>query len=161
MKDLYNLLIIVLAPTAGPINVQVSNTSSTSLLATWNAPPLNETHGIIREHSIRYQDIACGVGNVSSITWVERTVNGSTTSLDITGLMKWTCYEVQVRAVTIKNGIYSRSVKQRTSEDGKMINQPTSYSEQTFEPLFQSLSQKSVAQSDWSILDDEKFQRSC
>ena len=49
-------------------------------------------------------------------------MNGYATSLDITGLIKWTCYEVQVRAVTIKNGIYSGSVKQRTSEDGKMIN---------------------------------------
>ena len=118
---MYYLLIIILAPTAAPTNVQVSNTSSTNLLVTWNPPSLNETHGIISEYTVQYRSIGCGAGAVSSMSWVERTVNVPTTSLDISGLMKWSCYEVQVRAVTIKNGIYSGSVKQRTSEDGKRI----------------------------------------
>ena len=116
---MYILLIITLAPTAGPTNVQVSNTSSTSLLVTGNRPPDNETHGIIREYTVRYRGIGCNVGAVSKLPWVEKTVIGSTTSLNISHLMKWSCYEVQVRAVTIKNGIYSGSVEQRTSEDGK------------------------------------------
>ena len=68
-------------------------------------------------------NIGCGAGAgaVSSMSWVERTVNVPATSLDISGLMKWSCYEVQVRAVTIKNGIYSVSVKEWTSENGKRI----------------------------------------
>ena len=76
---------------------------------------------MIREYTVQHRSIGCGAGAVSSMSWVERTVNVPTTSLDISGLMKWSCYEVQVRAVTIKNGIYSVSVKERTSEDGKRI----------------------------------------
>ena len=49
-------------------------------------------------------------------------------SLDITGLMKWSCYEVQVRAVTIKNGPWSGIVQQRTSEDGKLKDLLSIYS---------------------------------
>ena len=110
------------APTAGPTNVQVSNTSSTSKLVTWNPPPQNETHGIICQYDIRYRKVECNSSaNNSSSAWIERTVKGSTTSLDITGLMKWSCYEVEVRAVTIKNGPWSGTVERRTSEDGKII----------------------------------------
>ena len=110
------------APTAVPTNLQVSNTSSTSKRVTWNPPPQNETHGIIRQYDIRYQKVECNSSaNNSSSAWVERNVNGSTTSLDITGLMKWSCYEVEVRAVTIKNGPWSGTEERRTSEDGKII----------------------------------------
>ena len=42
-------------------------------------------------------------------------------SFDITGLMKWSCYEVQVGAVTVKNGKWSDTVEHQTSEDGKEV----------------------------------------
>ena len=42
-------------------------------------------------------------------------------SFDITGLMKWSCYEVQVGAVTVKNGKWGDTVEHRTSEDGKEV----------------------------------------
>ena len=118
-------MIIVVAPTAGPTNVQVSNTSSTSLRVTWNRPPQNETHGMIRQYILRCREVECDNGSVSSLRWNEETVNGSTTSFDITGLIKWNCYEVQVRAVTIENGVWSEVIKHRTSEDGKMEVLPT------------------------------------
>ena len=44
---------------------------------------------------------------------------GSMTSYDITGLTEWSCYDVQVVAVTIGDGAWSEVVRQRTSEDGK------------------------------------------
>ena len=76
-------------------------------------------HGIIREYHIWYRKVQCNSTANSSLGWVEETVSGSTLSLDITGLMKWSCYEVQVRAVTVGNGNWSETVQQRTSEDGK------------------------------------------
>ena len=119
MREISKLLIFLSAPTAGPTDVQLSNTSSTSLHTTWDRPLLNETHGIIRQYVIRYREEQCNSNGNSSLGWVVETVNGSTTSLDITGLVKWSCYEVQVRAVTIMNGPWSGTVQQRTSEDGK------------------------------------------
>ena len=119
MRDISKPLIFLSAPTTGPTDVQVSNTSSGSLLVTWDRPLLNETHGIIRQYVIRYRKVHCNSNANSSLGWVVETVNGSTTSLDITGLVKWNCYEFQVRAVTIMNGPWSGTVQQRTSEDGK------------------------------------------
>ena len=45
------------APTAGSTKVQVSNTNSTSLRVTWNQPPQNETHGMIREYILCYLEV--------------------------------------------------------------------------------------------------------
>ena len=119
VREISKLLIFLSAPTTGPTDVQVSNASSTRLRVTWDRPLLNETHGIIRQYVMRYRKVQCNSNANSSLSWVVETVNGSTTSLDITGLVKWSCYEVQVRAVTIMNGPWSRTVQQRTSEDGK------------------------------------------
>ena len=121
MREISKLLIFLSAPTAGPTDVQVSNTSSTSLRVTWDRPLLNETHGIIRQYIIRYRKVQCYSNANSSLSWVVGTVNGSATSLDITGLVKWSCYEIQVRAVTIINGPRSGTVQQRTCEDGKWM----------------------------------------
>ena len=59
------------APTAGPTNVQVSNTSSTNLRVIWNRPPQNEAHGMIRQYILRYRKVECDNGSVSSLGWNE------------------------------------------------------------------------------------------
>ena len=119
MREISKLLIFLSAPISGPTDVQVSNTSSTSLRVIWDRLFPNETHGIIRQYVIRYHKVQCNSNGNSSLGWVVETVNGSTTSLDITGLVKWSCYEVQVRAVTIMNGPWSGTVQQNSSEDIK------------------------------------------
>ena len=43
--------------------------------------------------------------------------NSSMLSLDIAGLMKLSCYEVQVRYFTVENGTLSETVLQRKSKD--------------------------------------------
>ena len=48
--------------------------------------------------------------------------SGTVRSFDITDLAKWSCYGIQIRAVTIKNGKWSDEISQRTSEYGKMID---------------------------------------
>ena len=47
------------------------------------------------------------------------TVNGNTMSTKLPNLTKWSCYEIQILAVTIKNGVWSDVKKHRTSEDGR------------------------------------------
>ena len=110
-----------IAPTSGPLNVQVSNTSSTSLGVTWVRPPPNETHGVIRQYDIRYQRVDCDSSATALSNWAHKIVDGSVLSTEITNLEKWSCYAVQVRAVTIKDGVWSNKVQQRTSEDGTII----------------------------------------
>ena len=110
-----------IAPTSGPLNVQVSNTSSTSLGITWVRPPPNETHGVIRQYDIRYQRVDCNSSATALSNWAHKIVDGSISSSDITNLVKWSCYAVQIRAVTIKDGVWSYKVQQRTSEDGITI----------------------------------------
>ena len=46
-------------------------------------------------------------------------MNSTTTSLELIQLIKWSCYIVQVRAVTTKNGTWNKAVIHRTNEDGK------------------------------------------
>ena len=110
-----------IAPTSGPLNVQVSNTSSTSLGVTWVRPPPNETHGVIRQYDIRYQIVDCNSIATALSNWAHKIVDGSVLSTEITNLENWSCYAVQVRAVTIKDGVWSNKVQQRTSEDGTII----------------------------------------
>ena len=110
-----------IAPTSGPLNVQVSNTSSTSLSITWVRPPPSETHGVFRQYDIRYQRVDCNSSATALSNWAHKIVDGSILSSDITNLVKWSCYAVQIRAVTIKDGVWSDKVQQRTSEDGIII----------------------------------------
>ena len=110
-----------IAPTSGPLNIQVSNTSSTSLGVTWVRPPLNETHGVIRQYDIRYQRVNCSSSATVLSNWAHKIVDGSVLSTEITNLTKWSCYAIQIRAVTIKDGVWSDKVQQQTSEDGIII----------------------------------------
>ena len=111
----------IIAPTSGPLNVQVSNTSSTSLGITWVRPPPSETHGVIRQYDIRYQRVNCSSSATALSKWAQKIVDSSVTSTDITNLVKWSCLVVHIRAVTIKDGVWSDKVQQRTSEDGIII----------------------------------------
>ena len=110
-----------LAPTAEPSNVKVSNASSTSLNVTWNPPPPSETHGKIRQYSIRYRKVNCKTTSSDLGAWTFVYTNETLRFTTITGLAKWSCYAVQVCAVTIKNGKWSTEILCRTNEDGKII----------------------------------------
>ena len=63
----------------------------------------------------------CSTNGTNLTLWTSVTVNGSSTSTELTSLMKWSCYEVQVRALTIKNGVWCDAKKYRSSEDGKVL----------------------------------------
>ena len=113
--------IFLSAPTGAPQSVNVTVTSSTTLELKW-APPLKaETNGVIREYSIRYRQVECTTNGTNLTAWTTSTVNGSKTSTELKNLAKWSCYEVQIRAVTIKSGVWSDSKQSRTREDGKRV----------------------------------------
>ena len=57
----------------------------------------------------------------NALSWSTVTVNGSLTSLELNNSTKWSCYTVQVRAVTIESGTWSETKQHRTREDGKKV----------------------------------------
>ena len=117
----WSSIVYFLAPTAGPSNFQVLNTSSTSLAATWDPPHQNETHGIIRKYSVRYREVICGSTWENLTSWTLININSAVRFAEIKELTKWSCYAVQVNAATVKDGKWSGEIICRTSEDGKMI----------------------------------------
>ena len=60
----------------------------------------------------------CSSSATALSNWTHKVVDGSVFSTEITNLEKWSCYPVQIRAVTIKDGVWSDKLQQRTSEDG-------------------------------------------
>ena len=114
-------IVFFLAPRAEPLNVKVVNASSTSLIVTWNPPPPSETHGKIRQYINRYRKVNCKATSSNLKAWTHISTNETLRFTTITGLAKWSCYAIQVSALTIKNGKWSTEIQRRTSEDGRMI----------------------------------------
>ena len=110
-----------LAPTGAPLKFKVSNTSSTTLRVTWDRPPEKETHGKIRRYDIRYRKVDCDSNLTSNASWTYKVVSANLASSEIGNLTKWSCYQVQIRAVTILSGVWSETKRRRTSEDGKKL----------------------------------------
>ena len=97
----------------------VTNTSSSSLNATWSAPPIEEAHGIIRNYLIKYKEVQCSFQPYDTIDTVVRkeTVQGDVYSVILDGLKYWKCYQVNVTAVTVDEGPYATEDETRTSEN--------------------------------------------
>ena len=109
------------APTAPPGNLKVFNLSSTSLNATWSAPPINETHGHIRYYLIKYWEVECTTFSYDShkLTVLTKTVASSLQSVIVDGLDYWKCYQLNVSAVTVGEGPYATDIETRTTENGE------------------------------------------
>ena len=91
------------------------------LRVTWDRPPENETHGNICQYDIRYRKVDCDSNLTSNASWTYQVVSGNLTSGEIGNLTKWSCYQVQIRAVTILKGVWNEIKQRRTSEDGKAL----------------------------------------
>ena len=126
-------ILCFVAATGPPLNVTVIDTSSTTLQVTWDPPSEAETHGLIHQYDIQYRQVDCtGVGKsqtngtnpangTNALSWSTLTTNGSLTYVELNNLTKWSCYEVQVRAVPISSGVWSETKEGRTREDGKKV----------------------------------------
>ena len=118
-----NILLIFTAPTAPPGNLIVFNTSSTSLNATWSAPPIDKTHGHIRFYLIKYREVNCSRDSYGNVDETIRnvTVRGDVYSVILDSLAYWKCYQVNVTAVTVGEGPYATDAETRTSENGDYV----------------------------------------
>ncbi len=110
-----------LAPTAAPESFTVTNKSASSLQLNWLLPPKEKTHGVIRHYLIRYRVVNCSNGKDISAGWNETTVRSNLTTTIIGKLSFWTCYDVNISAVTVGEGPFANQKKKRTSEHGMLF----------------------------------------
>ncbi|XP_048584451.1 uncharacterized protein LOC5515158 isoform X2 [Nematostella vectensis] len=99
-------------PSLPPANITVHNTTSTSLLVSWDPVPSGFAHGVVLGYRVMHRrfnsNTSYGVTNISS----------GTRETDLVGLEKFTVYEVRVLAFTRKgDGAVSNTTDARTDED--------------------------------------------
>ncbi|XP_022808474.1 uncharacterized protein LOC111345455 [Stylophora pistillata] len=101
------------APSRPPSNFYVTATSSTTVTASWQLPPVDSRNGIIKGFKVFYKR------KDSAGSGIILTINGeSTFNKNVTGLNKYTEYEFQVLAFTsVGDGPNSSVVVKRTGED--------------------------------------------
>ncbi|CAH3116195.1 unnamed protein product [Pocillopora meandrina] len=113
------------APSQAPTKFSVSASSSTSITASWLLPPVNSRHGIIKGFKLFYKR----KGSYDSATSLNIR-GGATQSKIVTGLDKYTEYELQVLAFTSAgDGPKSPSQVVRTREDAPDAPTFLSYSD--------------------------------
>ena len=103
----------VTVPSQAPVNLRVVSKTSTSIIVSWQPPPLDSRNGIIIGFKLFYKRKAS--------TDLGHTVNISNTlTHNAIRLLKYTEYEFQVLAFTqIGNGPSSSVLATRTKQDGK------------------------------------------
>lgn len=111
---------MILAPSKPPSNFTVKTISSTSIAASWQLPPVDSRHGIIIGFKLYYKKR--GIPRLETSITIK---NGMVRSKPVTGLAKFTEYELQVLAFTsVGDGPKSSIRVERTKEDGKSLVNP-------------------------------------
>ena len=108
-------MLFILVPSQPPAAFKLTASSSTSITASWQLPPVFARHGRnITGFKLFYRK----KGSVGSATTL--TINsGTTLSRNVTGLDKYTEYEFQMLAFTSDgDGPKSAVEVERTKEDG-------------------------------------------
>jgi len=107
------LSISISEPDGAPQNVQGQNTSSTSILVTWDEVPADQQNGIITSYTITYKSqTENDNGNVE--------VNGSVRQTELANLKEYVNYNITVFASTVKgDGPASDPIVVRTDQDSK------------------------------------------
>ena len=98
-------------PDGAPQNVRGHNSSSTSILVTWDRVPADQRNGIITGYIVTYQSqTEYDNGNVH--------VNGSVRVMALTVLKEYVNYNITVFAFTVKgDGPASDPIVVRTDQD--------------------------------------------
>ncbi len=123
--DYFKALFYFAAPASSPVNVAVTFRSPTSVLVTWEAPPIEDRNGMIDEYSVELEEVATGR------QWT-RTAIGMTRFL-FDFLEESYDYRVRVAAVTTSMGPFSAFRPFTTQADGKQVLES---SMQTLELVF-------------------------
>ena len=112
-KELY-FYIFISVPSQPPTAFKLTATSSTSIVASWQLPPVYARHSAITGFKLFYTKKGSGL----SVTTL--TISGeSSFSRNVTGLDKYTEYEFQVLAFSSDGDGPKSSVEvERTMEDG-------------------------------------------
>lgn len=101
------------APVCSPTLMSVRNISSTCIRVTWTPLPSGKCrNGIVRGYKILYNNTKTGERFDIKIS------DNVTTTVNVTGLNKYTEYSFQILAYTVKDGPRSSRMTRRTSEDG-------------------------------------------
>ena len=99
------------APSAPVTSLTGFNTSSTGLSISWQPPPFDDQNGIIRGYTVSY-----GITGEDLTSFVTETTNE--TQIPLTGLEKFTVYNVTVNAFTIAAGP-SDTIQIQTDSDSE------------------------------------------
>ena len=107
-------LVVNTVPSKPPTAFQLTASSSTSITASWQLPPVFARHGNITGFKLFYKKK--GSGGSATTLYIS---DGATSSRTVTGLDKYTEYIFQVLACTSDgNGPKSSTKVKRTMEDG-------------------------------------------
>ena len=110
----HTFLFVITVPSQPPTAFQLTASSSISITASWQLPPVFARHGNITGFRLFYKK----KGSVGSATTLPIS-DGRTSSRTVSGLDKFTEYEFQVLAFTSDGDGPKSSVKvKRTMEDG-------------------------------------------
>ncbi len=103
----------MLEPAAAPENVTGHNSSSTSILVTWDDVPAAEQNGIILTYTITYESLTQNHTSSATVNFTDHQTN-------LTGLRKYVNYSITVFASTIKgDGPASDPIFVTTDQDSK------------------------------------------
>uniref|UniRef100_A0A674KJ94 Receptor-type tyrosine-protein phosphatase S n=1 Tax=Terrapene triunguis TaxID=2587831 RepID=A0A674KJ94_9SAUR len=101
-------------PSAPPQDISCTSPSSTSILVSWQPPPVEKQNGIITEYSIKY----IGIDGEDDKPHEILGIASDTTQYLLEQLEKWTEYRISVTAHTdVGPGPESLSILIRTDED--------------------------------------------
>ena len=109
------LLGSIAVPSQAPTSFTVAAQTSTSISASWQLPPEDSRNGIIKGFKLFYKKKGFA-GSAITVLINDR----NTLTKTVTGLLKYTEYELQVLAFTsVGDGTKSFVNTVRTNEDGK------------------------------------------
>ena len=120
-KNTLSLFFFLSVPTWKPADIAARNTSSTSILLSWQpvADPYY-LHGILRGYTVMYNRVD------GLLPAVQMTMGSSDLSLELGGLDEYVEYRFEVRAFTIKGVGPFTHINCMTDQDGKTSKKPLS-----------------------------------
>ena len=103
-------------PASPPLNVSITDVTSTTITVTWDEVPAIERNGIITEYEVEYNQSTFDVNST-------QTVNVTSRMVELTDLHEFVNYLIRVRAYTsVGPGPYSSAINRTTDQDGQSHN---------------------------------------
>jgi hypothetical protein len=100
-------------PSAAPVNLVVTNLTSTTIGLMWGEVPEMDRNGIITEYHLRFRQ-----QNVDNNLWTDVTVPGSNLTASLGGLQEFATYIIQISAATVAGvGPFAPELNVTTFED--------------------------------------------